>query len=162
MKPDVRRDAHHERSMLNEVDIDFRISVFMGKKYSEHLHSIKDSGKGGNAKMGPVLEVTTSYLQHKYRVERKIESVNKDDSDSWVRISHGLNKLVTDLINREYDDNEQETCTTKTEVFASATRSKADLPLLAHLRGLFLFMKEHGLILNQELNSIKRTQWQKE
>ena len=41
------------------------------------------------------------------------------------RISHGLNKLVTDLIDKEYDDNEKETSTTKTEVFVIASRSKA-------------------------------------
>ena len=58
-------------------------------------------------------------------MEIRIESVNKDNSHSWVGISHGLNKLVTDLINREYDDDEQETSTTKTEVFAFASRSKA-------------------------------------
>ena len=75
-------------------------------------------------KIGPVLEVTTSYLQGKHGVEIRIESVNKDNSHSWVRISHGLNKLVTDLINKKYDDNEQETSTTKTEVFAFASRSK--------------------------------------
>ena len=46
----------------------------------------------GNTKIGPVLEVTTSYLQGKYGVEIRIESVNKDNSHSWVRISHGLNK----------------------------------------------------------------------
>ena len=79
----------------------------------------------GNTKIGPVLEVTTSYLQGKYGVEIRIESVNKDNSHSWVTIYHGLNKLVTDLIDREYDDDEQETSTTKTEVFAFASRSKA-------------------------------------
>ena len=61
----------------------------------------------------------------KHGVEIRIGSVNKDNSHSWVRISHGLNKLVTDLIDKEYDDNEQETSTTKTEVFAFASRSKA-------------------------------------
>ena len=55
----------------------------------------------------------------------RIESVNKDNSHSWVRISHGLNKLVTNMIDKKYDDNEQETSTTKTEVFAFANRSKA-------------------------------------
>ena len=86
----------------------------------------------GNTKIGPVLEVTNSYLQGEYGVEIRIESVNKDNSHSWVRISHGLNKLVTDLIDKEYDDNEQETSETKTEVFvlktdvfAYARRSKA-------------------------------------
>ena len=79
----------------------------------------------GNTKIGPVLEVTTSYLQGKHGVEIRIGSVNKDISHSWVRIFPGLNKLVTDLINREYDDNEQETSTTKMEVSAFASRSKA-------------------------------------
>ena len=49
----------------------------------------------GNTKIGAVLEVTTSYLQGKHGVEIRIESVNKDNSHSWVRISHGLKKLVT-------------------------------------------------------------------
>ena len=86
----------------------------------------------GNTKIGPVLEVTTSYLQGKYGVEIRIESVNKDHPHSWVRISHSLNKLVTDVIDKEYDDNEQETSETKTEeialktnVLAFASRSKA-------------------------------------
>ena len=86
----------------------------------------------GNTKIGPVLEVTTSHLQGKYGVEIRIESVNKDNSHSWVRISHGLNKLVMNLNNNEYDDNEQETSETKSEEFALktnvlsfASRSKA-------------------------------------
>ena len=40
-------------------------------------------------------------------------------------------------------------------------QNQEDLQLLAHLQGLYPFLKEHGLILNQELNSIKLTQWQK-
>ena len=37
-------------------------------------------------------------------------SGSKDNSHSWVRISHGLNKLVTELSNnKENDNNEQET-----------------------------------------------------
>ena len=87
----------------------------------------------GNTKIGPVLEVTTSYLQGEHGVEIRIESVNKDNSHSLVRISHGLNKLVTDLIDKEYDDNEQETSETMTEAFALKTyvlafanRSKAE------------------------------------
>ena len=86
----------------------------------------------GNTKIGPVLEVTTIHLQGKYGVKIRIEFVNKDNSHSWVRISHGLNKLFTDLIDKEYDDNEQETSemkseefALKTEVFAFASRSKA-------------------------------------
>ena len=86
----------------------------------------------GNTKIGPVLEDTTSYLQSKNGVEIRIESVNKDNSHSWVRISHGLNKMVTDLIDKEDHDNEQETSEMKfeefawkTNVLAFASRSKA-------------------------------------
>ena len=68
----------------------------------------------------------------KYGVEIRIESVNKDNSHSWVRISHVLNKLVTDLSNKENDDNDQETSemqfedfALKTNVLAFASRSKA-------------------------------------
>ena len=38
----------------------------------------------GNTKIGPELEVTTSYLQVRYGVEIRIESVNKDSSHSWI------------------------------------------------------------------------------
>ena len=81
----------------------------------------------GNTKIGPELEVTTSYLQGKHGVEIRIKSVNKDNSHSWVRISHGLDKLVTNLIDKKYDDDdEQETSATKAEVFAFASQSKAN------------------------------------
>ena len=80
-----------------------------------------------------VLEVTISYLQGTYGVEIRIESVNKDKSHSWVRISHGLNKLVTDSSNnKENDNHDQETSemqfeefALKTNVLAVASRSKA-------------------------------------
>ena len=85
-----------------------------------------------NTKIGPVLEVTTRYLQGKYGVEISIESANKNHSHSWNRISHGLSKLVTDLNNKEQDDNEQETLemqfvdfTLKSNARAFASRSKA-------------------------------------
>ena len=66
-------------------------------------------------------------------MEIRIEYINKDNSHSWVRISHGLNKLVTDLSNiKENDNNEQETSemqfedfALKTNVLAFASRSKA-------------------------------------
>ena len=65
--------------------------------------------------------------------EIRIESVNKDNFHLWVRISHGLNKLVTDSIDKEYDDNERETSemhfedfALKTNVLAFASRSKAE------------------------------------
>ena len=41
----------------------------------------------GNTNIGPVLEVTTCCLQGKCGVEIRIESMNKDHSHSWGRIS---------------------------------------------------------------------------
>ena len=51
-------------------------------------------------------------------MEIRIESVNKDNSHSWVRISHGLNKLVTNLNNKDQDDNVQETSEMQFEDYA--------------------------------------------
>ena len=81
----------------------------------------------GNTKIGPVLEVTTCCLHGKYGVEIRIMSLSEDNSHSWVRISRGLNKLVTNLNN-----NEQETSEVQFEEYALrliasdfASRSKA-------------------------------------
>ena len=115
-----------------------------------------------NTKIGPVLEVTTCCLQGKYGVEIRIESMNKDHSHSWCRISHGLNKLVTDLNNKEHDDNEQETSEMQFEDCAfklNASDLEADQRpkqshknaiLPAHPQELYLLGKELGLILNHK------------
>ena len=86
----------------------------------------------GNTKIGPVLQGATCCLQGKCGVEIRITSVNKDDSHSWVRISHGLNKWVTNLNDKDQDDNEQETSEVQFEEYALklnagdfASRSKA-------------------------------------
>ena len=86
----------------------------------------------GNTKIGPVLEVATCCLQGKYGVEIWIKSMNKDNSHSWIRISHDLNKLVTNLNNKDLDDNKQETSEMQFEEYALrlnagdfASRSKA-------------------------------------
>ena len=55
----------------------------------------------GDTKIGPVLEVTTSYLQGKHGVEIRIMSLSRDNTHSWVRISHGSNKFVMNLNNNE-------------------------------------------------------------
>ena len=52
----------------------------------------------GNMRIGPVLEVTTSFQHFKYGIEIRINSVNQDDSHSWVRISYGTVKYVNDFI----------------------------------------------------------------
>ena len=49
-----------------------------------------------NTRIGPVLEVTTSYVHDNHGIEIRIWSLSKDKSHSWVRISHGSNKFVID------------------------------------------------------------------
>ena len=54
-----------------------------------------------NTKIGPVLEVATSYLHGKYGVEIRIWSLNRDNTHSWVKISHGSKRFVMNLKNNE-------------------------------------------------------------
>ena len=55
----------------------------------------------GNTKIGSVLEVATCCLHGKYGVEIRIWSLTKDNTHSWVRISHGPKKFVMNLNNSE-------------------------------------------------------------
>ena len=52
----------------------------------------------GNMRIGPVLEVTPSFQHFKYGIEIRIQSMNQDDSHSWVRISYGTVKYVNGSI----------------------------------------------------------------
>ena len=51
----------------------------------------------GNTKIGPVLEVATSYLHGKYGVEIRIWSLNRDNTHSWVRIFSWIKKVCDDF-----------------------------------------------------------------
>ena len=53
----------------------------------------------GNTKIGAALEVATSYLHGKHGVEIRIWSLNRDNTHSWVRISHGSKKFVMESNN---------------------------------------------------------------
>ena len=66
-------------------------------------------------------------MQGKYGVEIRIKSMNKDHSHSWVRISQGSNKLVTNLNNSEQETSEMqfENYALKSNARAVASRSKA-------------------------------------
>ena len=54
-----------------------------------------------NTNIGFVLGVATSFLHGKYGVEIRIWSLNRDNTHSWVRISHGSNKFVMNLNKNE-------------------------------------------------------------
>ena len=82
-----------------------------------------------NTKIGPVLEVATSFLHGKYGVEIRIESMNKDNTHSWVRISHGVHKSVTNLNNNEQkipeDQLEEYALKLNAKDFACRSKAKA-------------------------------------
>ena len=95
-------------------------------------HLTRKVGFEGTPKLGPYWKSQPATCKVNMEWKIRIESLNKDHSHSWVRISHGLNKLFTDLSNKEDDDNEQETFemqfedfSLKTNVLAFASRSKA-------------------------------------
>ena len=82
----------------------------------------------GNTKIGPVLEVTTSCLYGKHGVEIRTWSLSKDNSQSWVRISHGSNRFVMNLNNNEQEipEVQLEEYALKLDAKDFACRSKAE------------------------------------
>ena len=81
----------------------------------------------GNTRIGPVLEVTTSYMYGKHGIEILIWSVGQDNSQSWVRISYGINKYVIDSNhnNTEVPADPLEEQASQSSVKVIAARSKA-------------------------------------
>ena len=83
----------------------------------------------GNMRIGSVLEVTTSFQHFKYGIEIRIESVNKDSSHSWVRISYGTVKHVNDSKKDDTenlaDSQEEEDVPTSSGVVAAKSKAKA-------------------------------------
>ena len=81
----------------------------------------------GDTKIGPVLEVTTSCLYVKHGVESRIWSLSGDNTQSWVRISHGSNKFVIDSNNNntEVSDDLPEEQASQLKMKDFACRSKA-------------------------------------
>ena len=83
----------------------------------------------GNTRIGPVLEVTTSFQQFKYGVEVRIQSMKEDNSHSWVRISFGAVRYVNNYI--KYDTQnlagpqEEEDVPASSEIVAARSKAKA-------------------------------------
>ena len=73
------------------------------------------------------VEGATSYLHGKYGVEIRIWSLKRDNTHSWVRISHGSNKFVMNLNNNETDipEDQLEEYALKLSAKDFACRSKA-------------------------------------
>ena len=75
------------------------------------------------------LEVTTSCLYGKHGIEIRIWSLSKDNSQSWVRISHGSNKFVIDSNHNNTevpaDLPEEQSSQSSVKVFAARSKRKA-------------------------------------
>ena len=113
----------------------------------------------GNTKIWPVLEVATCCLHGKYGVEIRIWSLNKDNTHSWVRISHGSNKFVMNLNNNETgipeDQLEEYALKLNAKDFECRSNAKANHKvenLLALHQELFPLEEGIGLTLNQGNN----------
>ena len=93
------------------------------------LEMIELLNRQGNMRIGPVLEVTTSFQLFKYGIEIRIESVNKDNSHSWVRISYRTVKYLVDSIQDNIeipaDPQEEQIPQTSTSVVAARSKAKA-------------------------------------
>ena len=120
-------------------------------------HNQKD-GYSETQKIGPVLEVTTSYLYGKHGIEIRIWSLSQDNSQSWVRTSHGFNKLVTNLNNSEQETTEvqfgEHVLKLNCEWFCIPNKDKSKTTKtqfcqLIH-KSIFFLVKELGPMLNQE------------
>ena len=75
------------------------------------------------------MEITTSYLYGKHGFEIRIWSLSRDNSQAWVRISHGSNKFVidsnhnnTEVLADLHEDQEPQT---SIKVIAARSKAKA-------------------------------------
>ena len=118
----------------------------------------------GNLRIGPVLEVTTSFQHFKYGIEIRIESVNQDDSHSWVRSSYGTVKYVNDSFKDDTEKSSRftrrEHSTSKHECGCSQVEGKSK----TSTEGTCLdnnnhthYVKEDGLTLNHQNKILTRT-----
>ena len=83
----------------------------------------------GNTRIGPILEVTTTFQHFKFGVEVRIQSVKEDNSQSWVRISYGTIRYVNNYIKyntqRFAIPQEKEAEPASSEVIAARSKAKA-------------------------------------
>ena len=110
----------------------------------------------------PVLEGATSFQHFKYGIEIRIESVNQNNSHSWVRISYGTVKYVIDSIqdNTEIfaDPQEEQVLQTSTSVVAASKgKSKTSTEYSLGQQQPYQYMKEDGLTLSHQNKILHRT-----
>ena len=111
---------------------DFLLHTVACREYTLPRDDRASQPKGwiqGNMRIGPVLEATTSFQHFKYGIEIRIESVNQDNSHSWVRISYGTVKYVVDSnennTENPADPQEEQIPQASTSVVAARSKAKA-------------------------------------
>ena len=101
------------------------------REYTLHWDDPASQPKGwiqGNSRIGPVLEVTTSCQYGQHGIEIRIWSEGQDNSQSWVRISHGTNKYVIDSNHNNTvpaDLPEEQASQSSVKVIAARSKAKA-------------------------------------
>ena len=116
--------------VTNDTEILRQYRSVASREYTLSLDDPASQAKGwfqGNMRIGPVLEVTTSFQHFKYGFEIRIWSVKQDNSQPWVTISNGTDKCVVDSIqdNTEIPADPQEERVPQTSIKVIAARSKA-------------------------------------
>ena len=87
------------------------------REYSLPRDNLSSEPKGWirkGTKIGPVLEVKINYHQGQPGVEIRIGSLSGDNSQSWVRISNGLNEFVRDLTEKSRIPDEEKNDSART------------------------------------------------
>ena len=83
----------------------------------------------GNTRIGPILEVTTTFQHFKFGVEVRIPSVKEDNSQSWVRISFGTIRYVNNYVKHNTHNfassYEEKAEPASSEVIAARSKAKA-------------------------------------
>ena len=117
----------------------------------------------GNTGIGPVLEVTTSYMYGKHGIEIRIWSVGQENSRSWVRISYGTNKYVVDSNHNNTevlaDPHEEQASQSSVKVIAARSKAKTK-PQRENLlvqQQPYQCTKEDGLTLSHQYHLSLRT-----
>ena len=82
----------------------------------------------GNRKSGPVLVVAVSFLLGRYGIEIEIDAMQNDGSTSWVVISRGMKKYVTQMLQAEEDVDMNQPSSTPAQNSAYSSSMQATLP----------------------------------
>ena len=118
----------------------------------------------GNMRIGPVLEVTTSFQHFKYGIEIRVKSVNQDNSHSWVRISLWNGQICGRFYGRQHRNSCRSTrranSTNKHKCGCSQIKGKKQNLNQGYSlvqQQPYQYMKEDGLTLSHQSKILPRT-----